>query len=92
MKINAFIPFQNDKQVAKTLAGLQQSDTIQNVFLLNRASKYRTVFTVGFLVSRSSKLDLTLIGYNVETGGKTKKGNPKNEIHNQYRKYNFAGQ
>lgn len=34
MKINAFIPFQNDKQVAKTLAGLQQSDTIQNVFLL----------------------------------------------------------
>ena len=33
MKINAFIPFQNDKQVAKTLAGLQQSETIQNVFL-----------------------------------------------------------
>ena len=32
-------------------------------YLLNRASKSRTVFTIGFLTSRSSKLDPMLIGF-----------------------------
>ena len=32
-------------------------------YLLNRASKSQTVFTIGFLASRSSKLDPMLIGF-----------------------------
>ena len=58
-------------------------------YLLNRASKSRTAFAVGFLASRSSKLDSILIGFDKKNFTK-KKPDEKTRMKKPNRKHGFS--